>query len=30
MKPHIARERWEGLIEEIIFKPKRIKVIDLE
>ena len=30
MKPHIAQERWEGLIEEIIFKPERINVIDLE
>ena len=30
MKPHIARERWEGLIEEIIFKPEQINVIDLK
>ena len=30
MKPHIARERWEGLVEEIIFKPEQINVIDLK
>ena len=29
-KPHIARERWENLIEEIIFKPERTNVIDLK
>ena len=30
MKPHIAREKWEGLIEEIIFKPEQINVIALK
>ena len=30
MKPHIAREKWEGLVEEIIFKPEQINVIDLK
>lgn len=30
MKPHIAREKWEGLIEDIIFRPERINVIDLK
>lgn len=30
MKPHIARERWEGLIEEILFGPEQINVIDLK
>lgn len=30
MKPHIARERWEDLIEGIIFKPDQINVIDLK
>jgi hypothetical protein len=30
MKPHIARERWEDVIEEIIFKPEQVNVIDLK
>jgi len=30
MKPHIAREKWEASIEEIIFKPEQINVIDLK
>ena len=30
MKPHIARERWEGLIEETTPKPERTNVIDLK
>ena len=30
MKPHIAREKWERLIEEIIFKPEQINEIDLK
>ena len=30
MKPHTARERWEGLIEETAFKPEQINVIDLK
>jgi hypothetical protein len=30
MKPHIARAKWEDLIEEIIFKPEPINVIDLK
>lgn len=30
MKPHIARERWEDLIEEVMFKPELVNVIDLK
>lgn len=30
MKPHIAREKWEDLIEQIIFKPEQINRIDLK
>ena len=30
MKPHIARERWEDLIEGVIFKTELINVIDLK
>jgi hypothetical protein len=30
MKPHIAREKWEGLIEDIIFKTEQINEIDLK
>lgn len=30
MKPHVARERWEDLIEKIIFKPEQINAIDLK
>ena len=30
MKPHIAREKWERLIEDIIFKPEQINEIDLK
>jgi len=30
MKPHIARERWEDLIEGVIFKPEQINAIDLK
>lgn len=29
MKPHIAREKWERLIEDIIFKPEQINEISL-
>ena len=30
MKPHIAREKWEDSIEQIIFKPEQINIIDLK
>ena len=30
MKPHIAREKWERLIEDIICKPEQINEIDLK
>ena len=30
MKPHIARERWEDLIEGVIFKTEQVNVIDLK
>lgn len=30
MKPHIAREKWERLIEDIIFKPEQINEIGLK
>lgn len=30
MRPHIAREKWERLIEDIIFKPEQINEIDLK
>ena len=29
MKPHIAREKWERLIEDIIFKPEQVNEIAL-
>ncbi|KAF9785250.1 hypothetical protein BJ322DRAFT_820664 [Thelephora terrestris] len=29
MKPHIAREKWERSIEDIIFKPEQVNEIDL-
>ena len=30
MRPHIARERWEELIEGVVFKPEQVNVIDLK
>jgi hypothetical protein len=30
MKPHIAREKWEEIIADIIFKPEQVNVIDLK
>ena len=30
MKPHIAREKWERSVEDIIFKPEPVNEIDLK